>query len=210
MAGDGDGSAQAMAMLIEVEGTAIEPSGDVRPDSGFVPRRREAGEFGASATAALQRRIGAPRGARSRDVEAAVAALPGARPRTRVRRVPATLPQTAKPPAEPEQVLEEAALDASALKPSRVRNPQQHEFTGTVSVTVGPFDDLEPIGEFAEALSSIGGVGSVRIRTFDRQSVVFDVDLAEPTALISLLRGRSPGPLRLLYANERIVRLKLA
>ena len=78
-----------------------------------------------------------------------------------------------------------------------------------MSVTVGPFADLDEIGEFAESITSVSGVGSVRIRTFDRASVVFDVDLAEPTALISRLRGRSPRLLRLLYANDRIIRLKL-
>ena len=49
----------------------------------------------------------------------------------------------------------------------------------------------------------------MRIRTFDRASVVYDVDFAEPTALIARLRGRSYRPLRLLYANDRIIRLKI-
>ncbi len=64
-------------------------------------------------------------------------------------------------------------------------------------------------GEFADSISGVSGVASVRIRTFDRASVVFDVDLAEPTALVARLQGRSPRLLRLLYANDRIIRLKL-
>ena len=90
------------------------------------------------------------------------------------------------------------------------RRPSDHALAPRkLAVTVGPFETLDPIAEFAEALSSIPGVESVHIRTFDRASVVFDVELSEPTEVIARLRGRSYRPLRLLYANERIIRLKL-
>ena len=48
----------------------------------------------------------------------------------------------------------------------------------------------------------------MRIRTFDKASVVYDVDLAEPTAS-SPASAAVLRPLRLLYANDRIIRLKL-
>jgi hypothetical protein len=99
--------------------------------------------------------------------------------------------------------------DAAVLRPARIREPEHHEFSGTVSVNVGPFEELDSIGRFVESMSSVPGVGGVRIRTFDGQSVIFDVDLAEPTPLIARLRGRSPLLLRLRYANERIIRLKV-
>jgi hypothetical protein len=189
----GDGSDVA---VLDVEGETVSPLGDAGVGSLFSPRRTAGGE----AAAALQRRIGAPRGARARAAALATDAvaateIAGGRPRSRRPRAfepaPAVTPEVA------------------VVRPSRVRDPPHHEFSGTVAVTVGPFGDLEPVGEFAEALSGISGVASVRIRTFDRASVVFDVDLAEPTALVARLRRRSPRLLRLLYANDRIIRLKL-
>lgn len=94
-------------------------------------------------------------------------------------------------------------------KALRGREADEHRFAGTVSVSAGPFDDLDRIGRFAELLGSLPGVGTVRIQTFDRRQVVFGVDIAEPAALLGALRDRSASGLRLLYANDRIIRLKL-
>lgn len=99
---------------------------------------------------------------------------------------------------------------ARSDKPERVREPMHHRFEGQVSVSVGPFGDLEEIGEFTKILSLARGVGGVRVRTFDHQNVVYDVDLEGPTALVAEIWELSPRAPRLLHANDRIIRLKLA
>lgn len=194
-----EGSVQATATLAEVEDQRRSPAGrQAGLDSRFRPGLRPTSSLTADAmAAALQRRIGAPRGSAA---GGAPEAATTARERPRSRRTrggePVPAPPAPSPPAVP-------------ARPSRVRDPERHLFSDTVSVTVGPFENLDAIGEFAETLSSLAGVGSVRIRTFDRSSVVFDVDLTEPTAVIARLRGQSHRLLRLLYAGERIIRLKL-
>ena len=165
-----DGSVQATATLAEVEGRRVSPT--VRQaglDSRFRPGLRPASSLTADSTAAaLQRRIGAPRGSVG---GGALEAAKTARERPRSRRTRGGEPVPAPPAPAPA---------ATPARPSRVRDPEHHLFSESVAVTVGPFESLDLIGEFAEALSSIAGAGSVRIRTFDRSSVVFDVDLTEP------------------------------
>lgn len=202
MAVPGDGSRQATAMLSEFESALLAPQDDHGSASPFHPRVRPASELltGDAATAALQRRIGAPRNSASR---IAVGADPI---KARVAR---ERPRSRRPRDGSEPAAATPAIEPPLPRPERVRDPEHHRFSGTLAVTVGPFDDLKLIGEFAEALTAVPGVGSVRIRTFDRASVVFDVDLDEPTAVISGLRSRSHRALRLLHANDRIIRLKL-
>src|SRR4051812_32602401 len=60
--------------------------------------------------------------------------------------------------------------DAATGRPAHIREPEQHRFSGTVAVNVGPFEELDSIGRFAASLSSVPGVGGVRIRTFDGRS----------------------------------------
>ena len=169
-------------------------------------RGQPATEFGSSATAAWQRRLGAPRG---------LGVAHGGGDRCRQdsatgdpRRAPPARQRARRGRRGPGRRVVRGA--AGATRPSRVRDPEHHLVSGPVAVTIGPFGDLEQIGEFADALSSIPGGGSMRIRTFEGASVVYDLELDEPANTIDrLLRGRSHRPLRLLHANERVIRLKL-
>ncbi len=98
-------------------------------------------------------------------------------------------------------------MPAPPDKPVHVRDPRHHRFEGTVSVSVGPFRDLAELDEFADILALVHGVGSVRVRTFEGQNVVYEVALDEPTRLVAEIGALSPRVWKLLHANDRIVRL---
>jgi hypothetical protein len=130
-------------------------------------------------------------------VAATTSTAVGGPPDAALRGVPAAVPAPVRSPGR------------SVGRPLRAREAERHRFGGTLSVRMGPFDDLGRIGRYAELLASVPGVDAVRVQTFDRRHVVFEVDIVEPTALIAELRGRSIRPLRVLYASDRIIRLTL-
>ena len=128
----------------------------------------------------------------------------------RPRPAPPRLTRQAAPirPAEPPP-----AAPARPARPAgapRIRKPEQHSFSGAVTLTAGPFDDLDQIGEFRRALSAIHGVSAVAVRTFQGRRVIFELDIAEPTVLIAALRARSPRIPQLLHASDDIVRVSLS
>ena len=164
-----------------------------------------------SATAAAPVPLAAQAGAATA-VRPAAAADPAAPVRSRrapvrPRAAPPRLTRQAAPvqPADPAP-----AAPARPAGPARIRKPEQHSFSGSVTLTAGPFDDLDQIGEFRRALSAIQGVSDVTVRTFQGRRVIFELDIAEPTVLIAALRARSARIPQLLHASEDIVRVSLA
>ena len=150
-----------------------------------------------------------PRSATPRSATAAAPAAP-VRPRrapVRPRPAPPRLTRQAAPaqPADPAP-----AAPARPAGPARIREPEQHSFSGSVTLTAGPFDDLDQIGEFRRALSAIQGVSAVAVRTFQGRRVIFELDISEPTVLIAALRARSARIPQLLHASEDIVRVSLS
>ncbi len=132
-----------------------------------------------------------------------------ARPRrapVRPRPAPPRLTRQAAPVRPPDPV---PAPPARPAGPARIREPEQHSFSGSVTLTAGPFDDLDQIGEFRRALSAIQGVSGVAVRTFQGRRVIFELDISEPTVLIAALRARSARIPQLLHASEDIVRVSL-
>jgi hypothetical protein len=86
---------------------------------------------------------------------------------------------------------------------------EDHVYVGTVSVACGPFDDVEQLAAFQQALESLDGVGEVYTRSFDGNTVHFDVSLARPTVLLAQLKRVAESPLTVVEGGDRHVRLEL-
>jgi hypothetical protein len=78
-----------------------------------------------------------------------------------------------------------------------------------VTVAAGPFEDVEQLHEFEDALASIPAVDDVYIRTFERHHAHFELDVSAPTRLIAELQSRAPQRLRVVEASERALSIEI-
>jgi hypothetical protein len=155
-------------------------------------------------------RAQAPRPSRQRAAITAPPARPPGLARPDVLDAPAA---PARPARAPRSTRADRAAapgrPAAPARTARIREPEQHSFSGSVTLTAGPFEDLQQLGEFRRALSAIHGVKDVTVRTFQGRKVIFELDIAEPTVLIAALRARSARIPHLLHASDDIVRVSL-
>jgi hypothetical protein len=140
--------------------------------------------------------------------------------RALLERPPTASPPPSCAPAQPScasQPFSAPPAPTSAPVPSRSRRwrpatpdaPERREYEGAVTVEAGPFGDVSRLSEFEHALAAIPAIEDVYIRTFERRHAHFDLQVVEPTRLIAELQARVPGPLHVIEASERDVRLEI-
>ena len=110
--------------------------------------------------------------------------------------LPADTTKTARPPV-------------SALRAASSGAPELREYEGTVTVEVGPFDDIAQLNEFKGALSAVPGVEDVYIRTFERRHAHFELRVVERRLLIAELRARARCSLRVIEAGDQDIRIEI-
>ncbi len=105
----------------------------------------------------------------------------------------------------------EPAKPAPARRRNRSRTVKaaRRSYEGTVVVEAGPFADVAQLSAFEDALTSVPAVHDVYIRTFERNRAHFELNVAQPMALIVELQARTADTLNVVASGDGDVRLDI-
>jgi hypothetical protein len=120
-----------------------------------------------------------------------------------------TAPPETQPAAPPPAASAPPTARARGPHGRAARSAMRRAYEGAVTVAAGPFEDVEQLDEFEDALASIPGVENVSIRTFERHHAHFELDVSEPTRLIAELDAQAPRRLRVVEASERALSVEI-
>lgn len=116
------------------------------------------------------------------------------------RAISSLLPDQPPPAADPalgdaagERIPDAWASETAAAGP-RGGHAAPQQFEGPLTVDAGPFRDIATLSAFEQAIARIPAVADVYVRGFEGDRALIDVQLAQPVAFLTELRGAATLP----------------